>query len=66
MSEYEYMEAEGCCPLCGNIEIEWNGDDNDGFYLIYRGSCPKCGTEFYDVNKIEFFRKEIIKEGVLK
>ena len=55
--DYNLLDESGCCPVCGEEDLDYFAfliEDNGGYFPC---SCPHCaweGKEWYTMNFVEY------------
>ena len=44
----------GCCPKCGTLIEEWDGNEIDGNRVNYYFTCPTCGGSGCETYLLKF------------
>ena len=55
-------QTQGVCPKCRFLGLDYGDSYQDDDYFVYYWSCPNCGSEGQEFNKIVFDSYEIKEE----
>lgn len=62
-NEQQLGHAEGTCPKCKGLNINYDKERVEDDYLLIPGTCADCGTKIVERFYLDYVQTEIIKEN---